>query len=83
MNLLVGLPILVLLALGFYAARRYVRRDKLRHARARKPKPWMRKMSDRSEMRAYNDPTTMMGSMTDSRSGRSREKTPSKKAARR
>lgn len=80
MNLLVGLPLVGLLVLAFFGARYVIRRDRLRRARYRKNSPWLRRMSARSEMRAYNDPTTMMGSITNSRPS-SREKPPLKKKA--
>jgi hypothetical protein len=84
MNLLVGLSLVGLLVIALLGARHIIRRDRLRRARYRKNSPWLRKMSARSEMRAYNDPTTMMGSITNSRpSARGKTSRKEKRAKRR
>jgi hypothetical protein len=64
-----------LLLLALYAARRVTKREKLRRARPRRklPASGVRRMSARSEMRAYGDPTTVIGAIT--RPGAHRHKT--------
>jgi hypothetical protein len=77
MTPLYWLLVLALLLYALYAIRRVIKRDKLRRAR---PKPRLKlaaagvgKMSARTEMRAYDDATTVMGAIT--RPGAHRHKT--------
>lgn len=71
MDLAIGLPALVLLVVGFFAVRRVIVRrrrsleayTRTRDERLRKSKPKDRRTS-RAEMRANEDPTTVMGQMS-------------------
>lgn len=66
MNPLYGLLAIGVLLLALYATRRATKREKLRPARPRRKLAASRvsRMSARTEMRAFDDATTVMGAIT-------------------
>ncbi|MCC6378381.1 MAG: hypothetical protein IT519_06160 [Burkholderiales bacterium] len=81
MDLAIGLPALVLLVAGFIAVRRVIVRrrrsleayTRTRDERLRKSKPKDRRTT-RAEMRANEDPTTVMGQMSSQPRDRRRDR---------
>ena len=66
MSLLYAIPLLVALVIGWYVVRRAVTRARQRRAppRRKPPATTVGKMSARTEMRAYDDATTLMRAIT-------------------
>ncbi|MEO8484858.1 MAG: hypothetical protein ABI585_00830 [Betaproteobacteria bacterium] len=71
MELVIGLPALVALVVGFVAVRRVILRRKrslqaytrTRDERLRRSRPKERRRTSRAEMRANEDPTTVIGAI--------------------
>jgi hypothetical protein len=74
MDLLYAIPLLIVLVVGLYAARRAIQRSALRRRkaeRARRGRPTPRSFTPlgtkRSQMRTDDDPTTIMDRITESK----------------
>ena len=70
MDIIYGLPIVAILAYALYAARRVARRERQRRKQMRRSRlaDASPSVSERSEMRAYDNPTTFMDAVTTTQS---------------
>ncbi len=76
MEIVYGIPVVAALVLALYAVRRVAKRDKLRRRRMRQSRLVRAEpaVSERSEMRAYDNPTTFMDAVTTTQAGMARAK---------
>jgi hypothetical protein len=76
MEIVYGLPVVAALVLALYAVRRVAKRDRLRRRRMHQSRLVREEppMSERAEMRAYDNPTTFMDAVTTTQAGMARGK---------